>query len=306
MGGLKFADGHSDFLSKAIKTRDIDSLVSSPAKLKEGNVIFQTYAIYIGGGEDATKQALRQIELFHRLEGVKRVFTKHDLPSEDAEEPHVMLAFEGLIPIDGYPELLRAFHMLGVRMASLVWSRINTFADGSLFGKPQTGRGLSTLGKEALAIIGDLGWVLDISHLNDEGVEDVFKHFDGTVVATHSCARSLCDIPRNLPDEFMEEIARRGGVVGINFAPMFLTCEDKATPIDIVRHAEHMMKVMGEDYVALGSDFDGLSKYPENLDGADMMPLLGNHLIEAFGEEVAAKIAYKNWLRVMNENLPEE
>jgi len=144
---------------------------------------------------------------------------------------------------------------------------------------------------------------VDISHLNDEGVYDVFKYFHGTVVATHSCARSLCDIPRNLPDEFIEEIARRNGTVGINFAPMFLTCEGRATPEDIVRHAEHVMKITGEDFVSLGSDFDGLSVYPENLDGADMMPVLENHLIEAFGEEVAKKVAYKNWLRVMRESL---
>ncbi len=305
MEKLKFADGHSDFLSKAISVRDMSNLVSHPSKLKEGNVIFQVYAIYISSGLDATKTALRQIELFHRLEGVKRVFTREDLPGEDATTPHVMLAFEGLLPVDGFPELLHLFHKLGIRMASLVWSRINTFADGSLFGKPQTGRGLSTLGKEALSIMEKLGWIVDISHLNDEGVEDVFSHFSGTVVATHSCARELCNIPRNLPDEYIREIASRGGVVGINFAPMFLTCEDKATAMDIVRHAEHIMKVAGEDHVALGSDFDGLSVYPENLDGADMMPYLGNHLVEAFGWEIAEKVSYKNWLRVMSQNLPE-
>lgn len=301
---MKFADGHSDFLSRAISTRDVSVLASNPDKLKKGHVTFQIYAIYVGSGYDSTKHALRQIDAFYSIEEVKRVFSKEDLPDEDANIPHVMLAFEGLLPIDGYPHLLFLFHKLGVRVASLVWSRINTFADGSLFGMSQTGRGISTLGKEALNIMEQLEWIVDISHLNDEGVIDVFKYFDGMIVATHSCARKLCDIPRNLPDEFMEEIAKRGGVVGINFAPRFLTCSDTATPLDIVKHAEHMVKVMGENHVALGSDFDGLSQYPEGLEDASKLPILGRYLVEAFGEDVAQKIAYKNWLRVMWSSLP--
>ena len=303
---LKFSDGHSDFLSKALKSRDISTLASSPERLREGGVVFQVYAIYVGGGsgESSTKEALRQIELFHRLDGIKRIFRKSDLPGEDSQDVHAMLAFEGLIPVDGYPELLRLFHTLGVRMASLVWSRVNTFADGSLFGRKQTGRGISTLGKEALSIMEELGWVLDISHLNDEGVEDVFKYFSGPVVATHSCVRRLCDIPRNLPDEFIKEIAARGGVIGINFAPMFLTCESHATAMDIVRHMEYIINLVGENHVALGSDFDGLSVYPEDLQGADMLPVLGHRMIEAFGYDVAEKIAWKNWVRVMEGALP--
>ena len=302
---MKFADGHSDFLSKAIDSKDWESFASSPEKLKKGNVILQVYAIYVSSDHQASKRALRQIELFHRLD-VKMVFKKDDLPSDLSEKPHILLALEGLLPIDGYPELLKIFHKLGVRMASLVWSRINSFADGSLFDREPTGRGLTPHGKEALKIMKDLGWILDISHLNDEGVRDAFENFDGMVVATHSCARALCDIERNLPDEFIEEIARRNGIIGLNYSPKFLTCENKANIDDVLKHLEYLLKVAGEDHVGLGSDFDGLLIYPEGLESAEKLPEFGEKLIERFGKEVAEKIAYKNWLRVLRNSLPKE
>ncbi len=302
---MKFADGHSDFLSKAIDSKSWDSLASSPDKLKKGNVILQVYAVYVSSDHQAAKRALRQIELFHRLD-VKRVLKKSDIPDDFSEEPRVLLALEGLLPIDGYPELLRVFHKLGVRMASLVWSRINSFADGSLFDREPTGRGLTPHGKEALKIMEELSWILDISHLNDEGVKDAFENFSGTIVATHSCARALCDIERNLPDEFIQEIAKRGGIIGLNYSPKFLTCENSANIDDVLNHLEYLVKVAGEDHVGLGSDFDGLPGYPEGLESAEELPEFGEKLIERFGKDLAEKIAYKNWLKVFERALPKD
>ncbi len=294
---MKFADGHSDFLSAALDRKDWKDLKSSPEKLRDGKVVFQVYAVYVGTDHEATKRALRQVELFWRLD-VKRVLSPDDLP-EDPKELHVMLALEGLLPIDGYPELLGVFHRLGVRMASLVWSRVNSFADGSKFeGKPG-GRGISDLGKEALRIMEELGWILDVSHLNDRGAWDVFESFGGKIVATHSSSRVLCDTPRNIPDDIAREIARRGGVVGVNFSPRFLKCSDDASIDDVIDHVEHFLKVLGEDHVALGSDFDGLRSYPKGLEDASKLPNLWEKMVKRLGEDVAEKVAWKNWIRVV-------
>ncbi len=301
---MKFADGHSDFLSKAIdlpKDR-WDVLASNPEKLKKGCSVFQIYAIFVSTDSLPAKKALRQVQLFKELE-VKKVFSASDVPDPDDDELHVMLALEGLYPIDGYPELLYIFHDLGVRMASLVWSRINHFADGSLFAMSPTGRGLSPYGRVALKIMEELGWILDVSHLNDPGIRDALRSFQGMVVATHSCSRALCDMERNLPDDLAREIAERGGIIGVNFSPRFLTCEGRATVDDLLRHIEHFVGVAGEDHVGLGSDFDGLPSYPEGLESAEKLPFLGEKLVERFGKDVAEKIAYKNWLRVVKESL---
>ncbi len=304
MSILRFADGHSDFLSKAIDIpeENWDVLASSPQKLRKGGSILQVYAVFVGNDYLPAKRALRQIELFHRLD-VKKVFSSSDVPSGEDDELHVLFALEGLLPADGYPELLRIFDRLGVRMASLVWSRINHFADGSLFRRPATGRGLSPFGIEALQIMDELGWIVDVSHLNDPGVKDVLKNFKGMVVATHSCARALCDIERNLPDDLAQEIVKRGGIIGLNFSPRFLTCEKEATMDDVLAHLEHFVKVVGEDGVGLGSDFDGLPSYPKGLESAEKLPDLGEKLVERFGKELAEKIAYKNWLRVLKEGI---
>ncbi len=304
---MKFADGHSDFLSRAVKTpkEKWKKLASSPEKLKKGNVIFQVYAVFVENDLFPAKNALKQIHLFRTLR-LKKVYKKEDLPGEECLDPHVMLALEGLLPLDGDPELLYLFHELGVRMVSLVWSRINSFADGSTFKSPEygTGRGLTPYGKDVLKTIEELGILLDISHLNDDGVRDVFKSFNGIVVASHSSARTLCNIERNIPDEFIKEIAERNGVVGINFSPRFLTCGNEGASIDdLLRHIEHVANVGGIEHVALGSDFDGLPSYPESLDGGDKLPVLGERLIEFFGEEDAQKICFKNWLRVVKNSL---
>jgi len=108
---------------------------------------------------------------------------------------------------------------------------------------------------------------------------------------------------RNLPDDLAKEIAERGGIIGVNFSPRFLTCEGSATVDDLLKHIEHFVKVVGEDHVGLGSDFDGLPNYPEGLESAEKFPFLGERLVERFGRDVAEKIAYRNWLRVVKEGL---
>jgi len=300
---MRYADGHSDFLSRAIdlSEKDWEKLVSPPEKLKRNDYIMQIYAIYTSNDSLATKSALRQAQLFRSLKYPK-ILSKDDVPDDDGQFS-ILLALEGLLPIDGHPELLYVFHDLGVRMASLVWSRINSFADGSLFRKPRTGRGITPIGEEALKIMEELGWILDISHLNDEGVKDVFKKFNGTIVATHSNPRHFCDIERNLPDEFMEEIAKRGGIMGVNYSVKFMTCGDEASIKDIIKNLEYMVRIMGEDAVGLGSDADGLPRYPEGFKSADDIHKIGQALVEAFGKELAEKIAYKNWLRVLRSSL---
>lgn len=87
--------------------------------------------------------------------------------------------------------------------------------------------------------------------------------------------------------------------MGVNFSPRFLKCSDDASIDDVIDHVEHFLNVLGEDHVALGSDFDGLRSYPKGLEDASKLPNLWEKMVKRLGENVAEKVAWKNWIRVV-------
>ena len=136
--------------------------------------------------------------------------------------------------------------------------------------------------------------VIDVSHLSDAGLSDVFKNVGCAVAASHSNLHSVCGHRRNLKDEQFREIVRRSGIVGINFYKSFLNDDgEKATLGDMVKHIEHMLVLGGENAVCMGSDYDGcdvvsgIEKFGEAVK-------LEKLLSDAFGSEIAEKILWKN------------
>ena len=151
-----------------------------------------------------------------------------------------------------------------------------------------------------------LGIIIDVSHLSDAGFYDVLKYTTGPFVASHSNARAVCNHCRNLTDDMIRELAKRGGVTGINYAADFLRevpeGEKNFSYIsDMVKHIKHIVEVGGIDCVGLGSDFDGIEQNLEMKD-ASYLPQLADALrAEGFSEEDIEKIFYKNVLRVFKE-----
>ena len=140
------------------------------------------------------------------------------------------------------------------------------------------------------------GVTLDVSHLNDESLEDVLARSRRPLVASHSNARAVCDHPRNLTDRQFLEIRDRGGLVGLNFCPAFLAKEPGQVGFDeVAAHIEHWLDLGGEDVVALGSDYDG-TDVPPFLDGAATMPAFQRLLTDRFGEDLCARICAGNAL----------
>ena len=217
-----------------------------------------------------------------------------------------VLHIEGAEAID--PELgaLDVLHQAGLRSLGPVWSRPNAFGHGVPFrcpSSPDTGPGLTELGKELVRACNRLKILIDLSHLNEKGFWDVAELSGAPLVATHSNAHALSPHSRNLTDRQLTAIRETDGMVGVNFAVSFLRSDgrqDRDTPIEIVvDHVEHMLKQVGEDGVGFGSDFDG-AMIPKELGNAAGLPVLVEALrARGYGQPLIEKLCFRNWLRVL-------
>jgi membrane dipeptidase len=258
--------------------------------------------------ERALPEALAQVALLLRLEresgGRLRVArTAADL---DGAGVAAVLHLEGAEPIGPDLAELEVLHAAGLRSLGLTWSRPNAFATGVPFGfpgSPDQGPGLTDRGRALVRACGELGILVDVSHLNARGFWDVLDASDGPLVASHSNAHVLCPSPRNLTDDQLRALGERGGLVGINFHVSFLRAdgaENADTPlVTIVEHALHVAQVAGADCVGLGSDFDG-AVMPAALGDVTGLPALLAALSEAgFSPAEVDGIASRNWHRVL-------
>jgi len=217
-----------------------------------------------------------------------------------------VLHIEGAEAIDDKFELLDVLYAAGLRSLGPVWSRPNAFGHGVPFrcpSSPDTGPGLTDLGKALIVACNRLGILIDLSHLNERGFWDVAAISNAPLVATHSNAHAISPHSRNLTDSQLKAIGESAGFVGVNFATSFLRPDgrfDKDTPLDlIVDHIVHMIEHVGEDGVGLGSDFDGAA-IPAALASAAGLPKLVETMRERqFGEALIEKLCSRNWLRVL-------
>jgi membrane dipeptidase len=217
-----------------------------------------------------------------------------------------VLHMEGAEAIDPKFEALEVLYAAGLRSLGPVWSRPNAFGHGVPFlcpSSPDTGPGLTDLGKELIRQCNRLRILIDLSHVNERGFWDVAAITDAPLVATHSNAHALSPHSRNLTDKQSAAIRETGGLVGVNFATSFLRADgarDADTRVDlIVDHISYILEQVGEDGVGLGSDFDG-AKVPSEIGTAAGLP----NLVEAmhargFDQPLIEKVCWGNWLRVL-------
>ncbi|PIE10249.1 MAG: peptidase [Rhodobacterales bacterium] len=221
-----------------------------------------------------------------------------------------IMHMEGAEPIGADLNALHVFHAMGLRSLGPVWSRPNIFGHGVPFrypGTPDTGDGLTPLGQDLIRACDRLGILIDLSHLNEAGFNDVARLSGQPLMATHSNAHALSPVPRNLTDRQLRIIAESGGIVGLNFATAFLTENGQADPetgLDtMLRHLDHLIGLLGEDGVALGSDFDG-ARIPSVIgDVTGVQALCGAMRDHGFGEALVRKIASENWLAFLTRAL---
>jgi len=197
-----------------------------------------------------------------------------------------------------------------LRSIGIVWSRSNIFAHGVPFSfprSPDTGPGLTSLGKELVKICDEKKILIDLSHLNEKGFWDVANLSTKPLIATHSNSHELCQHSRNLTNTQLHAIKESKGIVGINFATGFLRPDGQMKPdtsLDlIVQHADYLIKHLGEESVAIGSDFDG-APIPEKIKDLAGINHLKQHLFSSgYGKELIEKIFFRNWLNFLEKNL---
>lgn len=218
----------------------------------------------------------------------------------------------------GDPDLVRAFYGMGVRKSTLTWNYENELAwpnrlvtpakkgDGwrvAPYLAPETEHGLKPAGKDIVLLMEELGMIIDVSHLGDKGIYDIFDLVkkDTPVIASHSNARAVTNHARNLTDDMLRLIADHGGVTGINFSSSFLTDDgsNETRVADMVRHAKHIRDVAGIDVLGLGTDFDGIGSTLKDIKGGQDMQKLADALsLAGFTADEIEKVCYKNVLRV--------
>jgi membrane dipeptidase len=201
---------------------------------------------------------------------------------------------------------LEVLHAAGLRSIGPVWSRPNAFGVGIPFrfpGDPEEGPGLTPAGKDLLRACNRLGILFDLSHLNAAGFRDAAALSDRPLVATHSNAHALAAASRNLTDAQLAVIAESRGLVGLNYAVGFLRDDGRRvsdTPLTtMIRHLDHLLERLGEEGVALGSDFDGALIPREIGDVAGLPALVGAMRQAGYGEALVEKICWSNWLGVL-------
>lgn len=181
----------------------------------------------------------------------------------------------------------------GVKMVTLTWNGKNSIGSGKC-----SHEGLTSLGKQVVRALEDAHIVVDVSHLNDEGFADLLSVARRPFAASHSNARAVCGVPRNLTDDEFCEIRDRGGVVGINYYRGFIVERDcpahgEATFDELCAHIEHFLSLGGEDVLALGSDYDG-SDVPVWLDRCEKVEDFHTRLVARFGQPIVDRLFFEN------------
>ncbi|MCB1395780.1 MAG: membrane dipeptidase [Rhodobacter sp.] len=220
-----------------------------------------------------------------------------------------LLHLEGAECLDGDLLVLDALYASGLRSLGPVWSRPTLWGEGVPFAYGRdgdTGPGLTADGRRLVARCAALGMVVDTSHLNAKGFWDIAE-MGVPLVATHSNAWDLCATTRNLTRAQLKTIGETGGMVGLNYAAMFLSPEGwstgRARVDDCLRQLDAMIDVAGEDHVGLGSDFDG-APMPEGLGSVAALPnLIAAMERQGFGAVLIDKICRENWLALLGRTL---
>ncbi|ETJ13951.1 MAG: Peptidase M19 renal dipeptidase [Veillonella sp. DORA_A_3_16_22] len=277
-------------------------------KLQKAHSKVQDFALFINLGEtndpygryeEMRNLCTTQIHLYG--EHIQHVLSYQDVESvyESGKIGALMSIEEGGV-LGGDLDKLKQAYQDGVRLITLTWNYPNGL------GEPHCGeqhKKLTPKGIEFVEAMQDLGIIVDCSHLNDAGTEQLGDILDVPFVASHSNAREVTAHTRNLPDNLIKLIANKGGVIGLNFAQSFLGTSPVSRIDDIVKHGLYLINKGGEDVVALGTDFDGIKPNTEIKDASEMYRLYDAFKEAGLSVEQCEKLFWKNADRLLKEIL---
>jgi membrane dipeptidase len=315
-------------------------------RLRAGGVGAQFWSVYVPAelkGLESNAMVVRQIDVVRRIVARYPKDLEMAVTADDVVRIHKsgkvasLLGVEGGEAIAGDLALLRQLRAQGVGYMTLCHSKTTAWVD-SATDAPLHG-GLSPFGEEVVREMNRIGMLVDLSHVSADAMRDALRVSTAPVIFSHSSARAIAAAPRNVPDDVLAALPANGGVVMVNFYPVFVsepyrlwaaeragmetkakalepgdparakTILDawiaanpppKATLAQVADHIDRVRKIAGIDHVGLGSDFDGIPATPEGLSGVDTYPaLLAELARRGWSAEDLAKLAGGNVLRVM-------
>lgn len=316
-------DMHCDTLTEITRRLDQDpdfSFASNDmhidlSKLKKGDYMLQNFAIftYLKAEKNPVKHVLKNIDTFYRLmekyhDDIAPVTCVKDIENNrEKGKISAMLTIEEGAVIDEDLALLRDYYRLGVRMVALSWNFNNGLTHPNFTGHNgyhtyDDENGLTAAGKAYVREMNRLGMIVDVSHMSDACFYDVYEMTDHPFVASHSNARGVCPHARNMSDDMILKLAKRGGVMGINYSADFVDENGQADVNGLVRHIDYIRNLAGLDVIGLGSDFDGIEHGA--LANASKLPELKQALLDhGYTSDDVDQIFYKNVLRVYKDVL---
>jgi membrane dipeptidase len=323
MDQMRFVDLHCDtIVCEIMKSRGAKRLRSNPEghldleRLKKTGSLVQAFALFIS--KDAKKHGYADSdigpweffniaagwydrELSDNADLLAPVFRYEDIAKNAAAgKIGGLLTVEDGMPLEGELSRLEDMYQRGVRLITVTWNHENSLGFPNATA-PE--KGLKPFGFAALERMNELGVIADVSHLSDAGFWDIAKNTKKPFVASHSNARALCPVMRNLTDEMLLALAGKGGVTGLNFASYFLAENSRYTYTkDLVRNARYIANVAGVETVALGSDFDGIESILEFTDCTGFA-MIEEALNRVFTAREVDMITHENALRVLRDNM---
>ncbi|MFF2482573.1 dipeptidase [Paenibacillus sp. NPDC058071] len=311
----RVVDFHCDALSKLLLNGDLSFQGASNGeldvtyeRLKAAGTALQVFAIYVPESMNGPiEPILESISRFHShvlaCPDMLFVRSKSDLRQCLSEgKIGAMLSLEGVDGLKGNLSLVQIMYELGVRAAGLTWNYTNWAADGVM--EPRGG-GLTGKGKRMVAECDRLGILVDVSHLSERAFWDVADAAERTIIASHSNAKAVLDHPRNLTDDQVKAIIALQGLLGVTFVPWFVADKASVGIDDVLRHVEHLCELGGENHIMLGSDFDGIDRYVQQLTHPGQTPLLRDALLKRYTEGQTDAFMAGNALRFLERHLPE-
>ncbi|MDH4066478.1 MAG: dipeptidase [Acidobacteriota bacterium] len=349
-------DGHNDYpwalrerdvggdFSKADIAEPVPSLMTDFPRLRQGGMGAQFWSVYVPAtmqGKEAVRATLEQIDIVHRMVQRWPETLQLSLTADAAERAFKsgrigsMIGMEGGHSIDSSLAALRQMYALGARYMTLTHSSNVPWADSAT--DDPVHNGLSPFGEEVVREMNRLGMLVDLSHVSPDTMKDALAVTEAPVIFSHSSARALCDVPRDVPDEVLAMLPKNGGVVMVTFVPGFISQEvadwslkrtaqlsllraqypsnqaylnaglerwladnpePRATLAQVADHIDHIRKVAGIDHIGLGGDFDGITSVVEGLEDVSKYPYLTAELLRrGYKDDEIRKILGLNVLR---------